>query len=73
MAGPSVAGKVHLLTVIRSVRFACSPPWVDSAGVVTVQGTFILDEVTCRACRRTKVFKQAMGEVRLARTYIAPD
>jgi len=59
-------GRVHLLKTFPYVRFACSPPWVDSAGVVTVPATFILDDVTCLACRRTKAFKRAFELLELA-------
>lgn len=53
-----VAGKVHLLSLGHSVRLACSPPWVDSQGKLTVTATFVLADVTCLGCRRTALFKK---------------
>jgi hypothetical protein len=63
--------KTHLAIATSYPRLACSPPWVIN-GRWTVEATFVLDDVTCGACRRTKLFKEA--EQKLAsRTHIAPD
>jgi len=54
-----VVGKVHLISVGHGVRLACSPPWVDSRGKLTVAATFVLADVTCLGCRRTILFRRA--------------
>ena len=57
MADTTTAGKVHYLSDATGKLFFCSGP----GGAVSYSlGTRVLDEVTCRICRR-KLVQKAMS------------